>query len=816
MTKALQIPDTHPTIKPVRAIVTTKWGNSGYRPLVIRSIEQYYVDSSLDNDADTWTLDIGDPRGEFLEMLKRNNEVRVQLFGAGKSSSTFLVTGMADEIQYSEQGIISLVGRDLSSLATDSTAPPNTYRHVRPWSVVEQQAKQIGFRQTNLAKAPMIRKLERTDGSESYWEFWYRLYRREQMWLWTEPTGVLRSDRLNYSQPTAYFFGTADRSDPTEIQRFYIPALSLSIRKTTQQRVGEVWVYWNKGDNGQRAISKDPTIADWVKKPLKILLDTSAHTGKAAQKLGWEEIFEGKVGSLEIRVTIPDPGYVVMQNRNARVRIPEIGFDGEFYIVGTRIQGGSDGLLQEIRMRERQYALTHRIPADPKIVTTEPPRSKQVQSDLGVAVGELAPSGMPEVWGNYFVRAANKWHGPWDYTLFLATLLGICDQETGFFNERENGGPGGDHVEWYPWAGRPITRPAPGGVGPPAPPPAIGPNPNFIDIHGRTREGWEEVFANEPGRYTGETTYGVGPMQLTSIGYKHWADDAMKPGFRDQLAGGRWSPEWNIWAGARALRDKLQSSVGDSGRDIDMWSGVSGYGPHDPDEPGVIPTHYALSVKNKVYNDPGYIGGVKTALQASRQAQEAAKGGMTDAPIISSVMDVQGLPTKNEILLFFLNPLRTILPNEARIRQGIINTAMWGYYNANQTHYVGTSTNPEHLGQRMQDFLPPPNIPEWMDCSSFATWCYKSGVAPDPNGNNYNGTGFTGTLWDNGTEISLSQLQPGDLVFYGSPQSTNSHVVVYVGQGKAVSDGSEQGPLLVPINYRASELAGFRTYPLAA
>lgn len=40
--------------------------------------------------------------------------------------------------------------------------------------------------------------------------------------------------------------------------------------------------------------------------------------------------------------------------------------------------------------------------------------------------------------------------------------------------------------------------------------------------------------------------------------------------------------------------------------------------------------------------------------------------------------------------------------------------------------------------------------------------------------------------YDMSAKVSLSQLQPGDLVFYGNSASTISHVGVYVGGGQIV------------------------------
>lgn len=108
----------------------------------------------------------------------------------------------------------------------------------------------------------------------------------------------------------------------------------------------------------------------------------------------------------------------------------------------------------------------------------------------------------------------------------------------------------------------------------------------------------------------------------------------------------------------------------------------------------------------------------------------------------------------------------------------------------------------------MVDMAPPPNVPNLMDCSWFATWCYKSGGAPDPNGLGYNGLGYTGTLVNRGIRTISPQI--GDLAFYGWA-SIPSHVAVCVGNNMVVSHGSQPGPLLLPLHYR-SDFTQVRSY----
>jgi Cell wall-associated hydrolases (invasion-associated proteins) len=121
----------------------------------------------------------------------------------------------------------------------------------------------------------------------------------------------------------------------------------------------------------------------------------------------------------------------------------------------------------------------------------------------------------------------------------------------------------------------------------------------------------------------------------------------------------------------------------------------------------------------------------------------------------------------------------------------VCSAAMYGYDNRAVIHYTQDS-------RRMQDFAPPPNVPNYTDCSGFVTWCYKSGGASDPNGFGYAGYGFTGTLLQHGQQVPLGSIKPADLVFYGHPVS---HVAIAVSDSRVVSHGKEEGPELVAEYY---------------
>ena len=82
------------------------------------------------------------------------------------------------------------------------------------------------------------------------------------------------------------------------------------------------------------------------------------------------------------------------------------------------------------------------------------------------------------------------------------------------------------------------------------------------------------------------------------------------------------------------------------------------------------------------------------------------------------------------------------------------------------------------------------------DCSGFATMAYQYAGAPDPNGNHYDGAGFTGTLLAHGTPITKPNVLPGDLIVFG--EAPGHHVVVFIevwhGAYMVASNGKQGDP----------------------
>lgn len=96
--------------------------------------------------------------------------------------------------------------------------------------------------------------------------------------------------------------------------------------------------------------------------------------------------------------------------------------------------------------------------------------------------------------------------------------------------------------------------------------------------------------------------------------------------------------------------------------------------------------------------------------------------------------------------------------------------------------------------------IPQFKLPRTRTSSSFVTWCYWQAGAPDPNGSDYNGFGYLGTLATHGRRVAVPE--PGDVVLYGAG-SIPAIAGIYVGHGKVVVNGGEAGPDLRRIDFRS-------------
>lgn len=138
---------------------------------------------------------------------------------------------------------------------------------------------------------------------------------------------------------------------------------------------------------------------------------------------------------------------------------------------------------------------------------------------------------------------------------------------------------------------------------------------------------------------------------------------------------------------------------------------------------------------------------------------------------------------------------------ESVLRAKVVAWAKWGVKNEPSIHY--RETRPMPLTAK---------LPLTTDCSGFVTLCYKLAGLPDPNGLNYNGTGYTGTLINKGKQVGHPQV--GDIVVYGGGTGHHTAVVVEAGADPlTVSHGWEGGPLYIRVSAeRVSQPAGVRYF----
>ncbi len=691
----------------VRGRITAEIGNRGYREFPTSAITAFMIDSAMDTDSDSFSVDLGSPTPDLKFLIDRDNEVRASIFTdmPRARNAMHLSTGIADVVSYSsEDHVISIAGRDMSSIATDSQAPPAEYRKLRPDAFVKAEASTLGFTRMRLARVTGIDRFYR-DGSESYWDSWYRIYRKRKMWIWQEPDGTLIADKLNYAVSPTYFFGTPTRHAS---RRNWIPVERVTITKDTQRRVGQVWVFGERGDLGFVSKASDPSTRSWKKRPIKIVTSADAKNRSEALQEAWEEIFEGKVGALELSVTIPfsETGRLVRQNYMVELNVPDMGIHGIFFVVGVRLLGGVGGYVQEVRLREKNYAISRRVPNDP--VLEADPAENVVAGDVGAAIRQ---GGIR--WANSFASAAQEFRGGWPFDLFLGVLLAICDKESSFRNVPESG-----DTEWYP---KPVQ--ASGAPGAPGATMGI----SRIDA-------WKREFANEAGTPGNpfNRSRGVGPFQLTTHEYKVWADEYA--GKSDEFEGGRWVPQANIRAGARAFAAKLSGL--DPQKPEQIWEGVRRY-----NGSGVAAYRYRDSVK-AIWNTR-YRGLTEDIEKSSNSVPEGEKTEVTVTDANGGRFDVK-------------------LPNNAPddIRKFI-------------NYMIRQLGKPYEWGAEG---------PASFDCSGLviAAANYAGGDSKLVFANASRPTTYT--LWKNGSlkKVNKDNLRAGDIVFF---REDLGHMGVYLNDG---------------------------------
>lgn len=703
-----------------KAIITVATGRHGTQQFPVQRVEDYAMTEAIDVDADSFNVNIGDSRNELALCLDRDNEVRVQLFLDDTRTGNLvpIFSGIADLAQRSTEKFLNLTGRDTpSSLAVDSDAMPGRWKHIKPDLFIRDHAVALGVSQVEIASMSFIKEII-TDGSEKEWAFWYRIARSKGMYMWTNhQRGSLVINKLGYSLTPTYRFGTPP---PGQNMAGWYPVEDSPQTSNKQGRIRKIIVYGIDAKNGKAMISQsvDTSIAAWKRRPLMILTDSSAKNQGDLKKTADDEVFESIVGAQELELAIQDAGQPILQNRMALVNLPEHGIDMEpWFVVGVQRQGGADGFTQIVRLREKGFAITKRVPDAPQLKNA---KDSAANKPTGSIVEALA--GMSGIrWADSFVRATNEFgvKNGWDTAVFLGVLLSICSQETSFANIRERHGGAINDVEWQPfdvWANSGQGR----------------------GTQERNQEVlYEQTFANTAKDIFNPFTpreAGVGPMQLTSVSYKNWADEYGwngKPS-TNPITGGRWNPDSNIRAAARALVEKLKAVGADPTNPDTIWVGVAAYNGSSA---------YADKVR-KLYKN---IYGAEAS--GAVAAAKSLAPGSTDTAI--------SIPGHGQLVL----PADT--PDEAR---KAINWALRRFGDP----YIRGGSGP------------------YYDCSSFVSGAlasaaqYLRNLLDEPNETTHNHGDTTYTLFKKGRfDIAWrDNLKPCDLVFFrGNPPE---HVGLYL------------------------------------
>lgn len=132
-------------------------------------------------------------------------------------------------------------------------------------------------------------------------------------------------------------------------------------------------------------------------------------------------------------------------------------------------------------------------------------------------------------------------------------------------------------------------------------------------------------------------------------------------------------------------------------------------------------------------------------------------------------------------------------------RQLIVQFCHWAIANTRSFHYAEIRPIPRVKKQTL------PRLPVTADCSGFATMAYAFAGAKDPNGNGFDGEGFTGTLLRHLKRTTLAKLKPGDIGIFGCKSVPAGHHAVVVTAVHArtyagvecASHGGENGPFLI-------------------
>lgn len=127
----------------------------------------------------------------------------------------------------------------------------------------------------------------------------------------------------------------------------------------------------------------------------------------------------------------------------------------------------------------------------------------------------------------------------------------------------------------------------------------------------------------------------------------------------------------------------------------------------------------------------------------------------------------------------------------APVRQRLVGWCLWGVENSAEIHYEQSRPIPvSHL---------PGTLPLTTDCSGSTTLFARWAQAPDPNGLDYDGQGWTATLLSHLPRAA--ELQRGDVIVWGAYPGRHCAIVLEPGDDPLLaSHGQERGPIEIPLS----------------
>ena len=138
------------------AVITLTPGKGRQHAITVPEIESYMIEQSIDNDADAFSIDVGDTKRRLLASLDRDTEVRVDIFGVDdRGVRRQLFAGLADMAQMQESFTHSIQGRDFpSAIMLDTDAEPGRWRRVKPRPFLTARARKLGIKRVSISSMP--------------------------------------------------------------------------------------------------------------------------------------------------------------------------------------------------------------------------------------------------------------------------------------------------------------------------------------------------------------------------------------------------------------------------------------------------------------------------------------------------------------------------------------------------------------------------------------------------------------------------------------------------------------------------------------